>query len=101
MKGYVYLDNDGNLNIRTQYFIEEQDPTFWARNAHIVDTVWTFDSENPETMLKLMQSFKRLELVAQRVKDFCSQIGFDLATFIRDNSVSKPTFSVPNDNSVQ
>ena len=56
MKGYVYLDNDLNLNVRSQHFIDMEDPGFWGRNAHLVDTLWTFDSENIETMTKLLTS---------------------------------------------
>ena len=46
MKGYLYLDNDGNLNLRNQKFIDEEDPGFWGRNAHLIDIVWKYDTEN-------------------------------------------------------
>jgi hypothetical protein len=92
MKGYVYLDNDRNLSIRAYDFIENQDPGFWTRNAHLIDTVWIFDSDDYEQMSALMTSFKRLELPVQKVRDFCSQAGFDLAKFLLENSTPKQTF---------
>lgn len=97
MRGFVYLDNDRNLSIRLKDFIETQDPGFWTRNAHLIDTVWEFDSENYEQMSKLMYSFKRRELPAERVREFCAQVGFDLTLFIKENSAPKSSFAPVGD----
>lgn len=82
MKGYVYLDNDKNLNIRLKDYIEIEDPLFWDRNAHIIDTVWKFDSESYENMEDILSSFRRLELSSRQVTDFCKSIKFDLQSFL-------------------
>lgn len=83
MKGYVYIDNDRNLNIRTWEYINVVNPAFWQENAHFIDTVWQFDTENQDSMLKLMNSLKRWELPTRVVIDFCKAIKFDLSEFIK------------------
>lgn len=83
MIGYVYLDNDNNLNIRNADYIEVEDPTFWGRNAHFINVVWKFDTENSSNMYSLLTSLKRKDLPHRTVADFCKAIGFDLDTFIK------------------
>ena len=82
MIGYVYLDNDNNLNIRNADYIEVEDPTFWGRNAHFINIVWKFDTESPSNMHSLLTSLKE-KTYHRTVADFCKAIGFDLDTFIK------------------
>lgn len=101
MKGYVYLDNDHNLNIRNREFIEEEDPGFWGRNSHCIGIVWKFDTEDAQNMYQIMSSFKRHELQNRQVLDFCKNIGFDLPAFLAKRSptltsISTSTSSVAN-----
>lgn len=82
MKGYVYLDNDRNLNIRNKEFIENEDPGFWGRNSHYIDVVWSFDSDNEQGMYDLLASLRKYELQSDVVLNFCKSIGFDLPAFL-------------------
>lgn len=82
MKGYVYLDNDHNLNIREKQFIDEIDPGFWGRNAVWVKVVWEFDSEKEETIVPILTSLRKYELKIEIVNNFCKTIGFDLQGFL-------------------
>jgi hypothetical protein len=86
MKGYVYLDNDDNLNVRTLEFIEGEDPGFWGRNAHFINIVWKFDSEDKAGMYDLLSSLKRKELPTRKVSDFCKSIGFNLEAFVKERT---------------
>lgn len=80
--GYVYLDNDRNLNVRNKHYIDVENPFFWSENAHLIDTVWIFDTDNDDSMLKILNSFKRLELSTLAVNNFCHAIGFNLQDFL-------------------
>jgi hypothetical protein len=82
MKGYVYLDNDNNLNVRDKHYIDVVDPLFWGRNAHLINIVWPFDSEDEECMLRILSSLRKFELKKETVSNFCLSIGFDLEAFL-------------------
>lgn len=82
MKGYVYIDNDRNLSVRSKDFIDNEDPYFWSRNAHIIDTVWQFDSDNEDSMYRILSTLRRYELKNEVVVNFCASIGFDLEAFL-------------------
>lgn len=84
MKGYLYLDNDHNLNIRLKDFIEIEDPLFWDRNQAYIDIVWEFDSQDPEKMEKILKSLKTKELPTRAVQDACKSMGFDLDVFLKE-----------------
>lgn len=86
MKGVVYLDNDGNLGFRNDYFLEEVDPGFWTRNRHLVSQVWKFDTEDVSCMKNLLTSFKTRNLSAIGVRDFCRSINFDISSFMLQNA---------------
>lgn len=90
MKGYVYLDNDQNLNFRDGEYIDKIDPSFWTRNYVFVDTVWKIDSEDSELMTRVLESFKNRGLRMENVKFLCQQIGFDLDKFLEEKDI-KPT----------
>lgn len=88
MQGYIYLDNDSNLNFRNKEYIEVEDPGFWSRNSHFVDTVWKFDTEDDTSMFKLLSSLKRHELPNKKVIDLCKAIQFDLPSFLKKQAPS-------------
>ena len=88
-KGYVYIDNDNNINIRNKDYIEVENPSFWQDNSHLIDTVWEFDTENESLMLNIMTSFKRRELPTTTVVNFCKAINFDLQAFIKSQTSGK------------
>lgn len=97
MIGYAYIDNDRNLSIRNKEYIEVEDPGFWDRNSHLIDTVWIFNTEDEYSMYRLMSSFRRLELQSSQVIDFCKSINFDLQQFLSKNSSTKPpAASIPD-----
>lgn len=83
MIGYLYIDNDNNLNIRSASFIEVEDPGFWARNSHLITLVWKFDTENKETMFSILSTLRNKQFTNRQVIDFCKAIDFDLEAFKR------------------
>lgn len=95
-KGYAFLDVDQNISFRDAEYIDKYDPGFWGRNAHSIDIYWKFDQEIPESMKSLMESFKRRQLPALAVKEFCKAIGFDLDRFLEENRSVPKTFSTPD-----
>lgn len=96
MIGYVYLDNDHNLNIRNKEYVEVEDPGFWSRNSHYISVVWKFDTEDVSSMHRLMSAFRRHELQNKQVLDFCKSIGFDLPAFLLQRSSPTPIPSPPS-----
>lgn len=82
MKGYVYLDMAGNLEIKNATYIDEQDPGFFQKNSGLISLVWKFDTENEGMMYELMSSFKRRQLPKRIVQEFCNQAKFDLQAFL-------------------
>ena len=89
MQGYLYLDNDGNLNIRNKDYIEIEDPGFWGRNSHLIDIVWKFDTEDSICMESIMYSLKKKDLKSRQVVDMCKAIGFDLEKFVLNKQRNK------------
>jgi hypothetical protein len=84
MKGYVILDNDNNLSFKDGNYIDNYDPVFWSRNAHLVSIVWPIDTEDVDSMLKFLTSLKMREFSLVKVKDICSALSFDLNAFLED-----------------
>ena len=77
MKGYAFLDSDGNLGHRKASYIEEENPGFWQDNQYLIMTVWRFDTEDTSSMYSMYSRFKNLKLKSQVVRDFSSSINFD------------------------
>jgi hypothetical protein len=101
MNAYVYLDNDFNLNVRDADFLDLNDPGFFNRNAHIIHTLWRVDSESQESVKRMLDSFKRMELKFEPVRIVCSQIGFNLDAFLAEHKSKKqPLFHTSLDQQV-
>jgi hypothetical protein len=79
MKGYAFLDNDGNLGHRPASYIEEDNPGFLQDNQHTIIRVWRFDTEDTSSMYSMYSVFKNLKLKSQSVREFSSSINFDTA----------------------
>lgn len=93
---YIYLDNDFQLNVRSAEFIDTEDPGFFSRNSHFIHTVWKVDSQNIDSVRRMLESFKRMELKSEPVRMVCSQIGFDLDAFLLEQKSKKQSlFSNP------
>lgn len=86
MKGYAYLDNDGNLNFRLKEYIDQENPSFWAENEHFIDIVWAIDTEKDEDMYKMFSYLRRIEAPSRVVLDFCKAINFNLEEFKKRRS---------------
>jgi len=100
MRGYVYLDVAKNLEVKTEDYIDNEDPGFFQRARHHILLVWKFDSNNEGQMLDLMISFKNRQLPMRTVQDFAGKIGFDLAAFLKKNRQATPTFELPSSDSI-
>lgn len=97
MKGYVFLDMGGNLSVRYQDYIDNEDPGFFQRNRHTVVLVWKFDTDNEGGMYELLSSFSRRQLPMATVKEFARQAGFDLESFLKKYQKEKTVFSLPKE----
>lgn len=86
MKGYVYLDNDRNLNFRDWKYINEENPYFWSENSHLIDTVWIVDTDNSKSIEDFLFSIRKRELSITAVREMCNILQFDLDAFISKNS---------------
>jgi len=100
MRGYVYLDVAGNLEVKTEDYIDVEDPGFFQRARHHLLLVWKFDSNNEGQMFDLMISFKNRKLPLRTVQDFAGKIGFDLQSFLKKNRQAIPAFELPNAESI-
>jgi hypothetical protein len=80
--GYMFVDINGNLEIRNADYIENEDPGFWGRNNHWIIMFYKFDTEDPVNMERLLEKLKSLQLKMDRMLDFCKAIGFDLNAFV-------------------
>jgi hypothetical protein len=57
MKGYVYLDLDGDLNYKTWEYINDDNPGFFSTNRHLILKSWLFDTENKVLFNNMLQGF--------------------------------------------
>lgn len=89
MHAYVFLDVDGNLQIRNWQYIQTENPNFFGDNRHWVVAMWEFDTEDEKNMTDVMEGFKRCQLPERTVRDFCKSIQFDLDEFIRKHQALK------------
>lgn len=81
MKGYVYLDPEGNLIYKDKDYIDNINPLFWTENEYFVLRVWTFDTEDDDSMWNAFLGFRNLQLKGHVVQNFCKSVGFDLEAF--------------------
>lgn len=86
MKGYVYLDNDRNLNFRDWTYINTENPFFWSENAHLIDTVWVIDTDNSKSIEDFLFSIRKKELPVQNVREICNVLKYDLDAFLNRNT---------------
>lgn len=100
MKYYGYVLIDHTINLRTQEYIDTEDPGFFGRHRDVIMGVWKFDSEDPLTVDPMLKAIARMQLPARTVNEFCKSINFDLAGFkqrIRAESGPAPSpFSSPD-----
>lgn len=78
MKGFVYLDIDGNLVMKDYDYITTVNPHFWGMNSHLIVKHWEFDTEDPSSMRSLLLAFKHFPLPAHTVRPFLELINFDV-----------------------
>lgn len=81
MKGYVYLNPEGDLVYKDKNYIENVNPMFWTENEFFVLRVWMFDTEDDDSMWRAFLGFKNLKLKGFVVQNFCKAIDFDLEGF--------------------
>jgi len=77
MKGYAFLDNEGNIGFRVGDYIDNINPGFWQDNIYLIIKTWSFDTENMSTMYSMYSQFRSMKLKSQAVLEFSSLINFD------------------------
>ncbi len=77
MKGYVYLDYDDRLHLRTWEYINGVDPGFFVNNKAFVQKYWIFDTEDWKTFQSLLRTFGKddLKLPDSEVVGFLRSVG--------------------------
>lgn len=100
MRGYVYLDVNKTLEVKTEDYIDNEDPGFFQRARFHILLVWKFDTMNEPQMYDLMMSFKNRQLPMRTVQDFATKVGFDLASFLKKNRQAAPIFDMPSAESI-
>jgi hypothetical protein len=78
MRGYAFLNADGNLSFRTEEYIVTENPLFWKDNQDFIIQVWRFDTEDTSSMYQMLKSFKFLRLKSDKVLSFIESIKFDM-----------------------
>lgn len=89
MKGYVYLDADENLAVKTFEYIQCENPNFFGENRHYVKLVLPFDSDNEMDFEEVLRSLARNRIPERKVREFCNGIGFDLDAFLVKKKAEK------------
>lgn len=92
MRGYVYLDAGMNLEVRSESYIDQEDPGYFQRNRHLILLVWKFDSDNEGRMYDVLDSFQRKQIPLRVVQEFCAKIGFNLPAFMAKHAKVKLAF---------
>ena len=80
MKGYAYLNLDGDIGVKNREYIDTENPLFWQENAEYIQRVWTFDTEDPTSMMRMYSTFRALGLKTDKVKNFSQAIGYSIET---------------------
>lgn len=80
MKGYAYLDLDGNLVYKPQKYIEEINLKFWSQNQHLIFRKFVFDTNDRQSMLELFRKISDLQIQPDKVLSFCQSINFDITS---------------------
>jgi hypothetical protein len=84
MKGFAYLDVDGNLYCKSYDYITTENPYFWKDNNHLVVIKWQFDTNQLSSMRAMLTQFKSLQLKQHLVDAFLEGINFDISTLKRN-----------------
>lgn len=75
MKGYVYMDLDGNLNYKTWEYINDDNPGFFSTNKHLILKFWPFDTEDKALYNNMLQGFTNLGIKQPTIMDLFKTLG--------------------------
>lgn len=79
MRGYAYLDLDGNIVVKSPTYIETENPLFFSENSEYIVQLWRFDTDDLVSMRNMLLQFKSLQLKVHQVQPFLESIGFELS----------------------
>jgi hypothetical protein len=85
MKGYAYVDWDNNVVHKTWHYIQDDNPTFWKDNEHLIQKAYMFDTDNRDVMKLMFASMRGLGIKDRAIMDLSVAIGFDISTFHTDD----------------
>jgi hypothetical protein len=80
MRGYCFLDLEGNLVYKPAEYIEIDNPKFWQDNDPFILEIWKFDTSDVSSMYRMYSKFKVLRLNSTLVLEFTKAIGFNIDT---------------------
>lgn len=98
MKGYVYLDWDGNLVYKTYDVIKFEMPTFWQDNAELIQKSWEFDTTQETMMRAMFRGIQQMKVKPVRITMLADTIGYDLSGYsLLAQSERNPAIDPPKD----
>jgi hypothetical protein len=87
MRGYAYIDIDGNIVYKTAAYIESINPGFFSQNIHLITKHWKFNTEDPKSMMRLFQSINDQHPTVRAVENFVKSINFDMNSLRNANKI--------------
>lgn len=90
MRGYAYLDVDGNVFYKQASYIETENPFFWTENAGFVLKWWKFDTDDLVSMRNMLLQLKSYQVRMETVMSFLDSINFDLNRLKRNENTVQP-----------
>lgn len=78
MKGWMFLQSDGQVDFRTEEFIG-QNMLFFQDNQDTILRVWRFDTEDMPVMKAALEGWRVFRPINSDVQLFCSRIGLDVS----------------------
>jgi hypothetical protein len=85
MIGYVYLDYDGNLNLKDAEYIDTENPFFWVDNAGTIEKWWRYDTSEKSLMRMILLQLKDYGVKADAILQFRAQIGVPVKRKTEEN----------------
>lgn len=75
MIGYAYIDYDLIIHYRLKEYIEEDNPSFFATNAHLILKNFKFDTSDPSNMKNMVYQAIDLGVNKESLTAFMLSIG--------------------------
>lgn len=96
IRGYLICTIDKELEIKTADYIENENPGFFGQHRHLIESFWSFDSEDLEKTYQILRSLARLKVDEQQVKNFLRYMNTDPQSFVKEYRAYKEKLNESN-----